>query len=304
MKQVVYDTHEIPHLWAHQTQSEARNRQGNLYFTGDTIYSYGSHFPIAKHVVSKRGEKAVLFTTGSYGHTTAGHINSVARSIPPDVPVFNVALKSRWSDPEPSRIVTDYTVRIRSRAEAVVTARSTQARKFAALESLIAEANRYCEFSGLKQRFTVPENTDAIKADIAAQAAKDKQQRIRDDAKAKRQAALARKERAKTIERWIAGENVRIPHYWGEPQAYLRIVGDQVETSQGATFPVEHALRVIPIIRRIRESGTEYHRNGHTIHLGHYPLDHISAKGDVRAGCHLVEYAEVERIAGLLEKSA
>ena len=43
-KKHVFDTGEIPHLWAHRTQDEARNRQGNLYFTGDTIYSYGSHF--------------------------------------------------------------------------------------------------------------------------------------------------------------------------------------------------------------------------------------------------------------------
>ena len=58
-KKHVFDTGEIPHLWAHRTQDEARNRQGNLYFTGNTIYSYGSHFPIARHVVSE-GERAVL----------------------------------------------------------------------------------------------------------------------------------------------------------------------------------------------------------------------------------------------------
>ena len=51
-KKHVFDTGEIPHLWAHRTQDEARNRQGNLYFTGDTIYSYGSHFPIARHVAN------------------------------------------------------------------------------------------------------------------------------------------------------------------------------------------------------------------------------------------------------------
>ena len=62
----VFDTGEIPHLWAHRTQDDARNRQGNLYFTGDTIYSYGSHFPIARHVVNEAGERAVLFTTATY----------------------------------------------------------------------------------------------------------------------------------------------------------------------------------------------------------------------------------------------
>jgi hypothetical protein len=58
-KKHVFDTGEIPHLWAHQTQDEARNRQGNLYFTGDTIYSYGSHFPIARRVTNDAGELAI-----------------------------------------------------------------------------------------------------------------------------------------------------------------------------------------------------------------------------------------------------
>ena len=68
-KKHVFDTGEIPHLWAHRTQDEARNRQGNLYFTGDTIYSYGSHFPIARHVTNDAGERAVLFTTATYSVT-------------------------------------------------------------------------------------------------------------------------------------------------------------------------------------------------------------------------------------------
>src|SRR5260370_7685600 len=65
-KKHVFDTGEIPHLWAHRTQDEARNRQGNLYFTGDTIYSYGSHFPVARHVTNPAGERGALFTTPTY----------------------------------------------------------------------------------------------------------------------------------------------------------------------------------------------------------------------------------------------
>ena len=66
MKKVFTDISHIAHLWANQLQDEARNSgSGNFYFDGDVIYSYGSHFPIAKHVVNAKGEKAVLFTTDS-----------------------------------------------------------------------------------------------------------------------------------------------------------------------------------------------------------------------------------------------
>jgi hypothetical protein len=86
----VFKTSEIPHLWAHQTQDSARNSQGNLYFSGPTIYSYGSHFPIASHVTNKRGEKAVLVTTRTYSPTTSGHVSAVRSSIPRDVLTFDV----------------------------------------------------------------------------------------------------------------------------------------------------------------------------------------------------------------------
>ncbi len=89
-KKHVFDTGEIPHLWAHRTQDEARNRQGNLYFTGDTIYSYGSHFPIARHATNHAGERAVLFTTATYSVTTSSHCSAVRSSIPSGIRVFHV----------------------------------------------------------------------------------------------------------------------------------------------------------------------------------------------------------------------
>ena len=48
----VYPVDMVAHLWAHRAQESAPQR-GNFYFDGDTIYSYGSHFPIARHVKHK-----------------------------------------------------------------------------------------------------------------------------------------------------------------------------------------------------------------------------------------------------------
>jgi hypothetical protein len=87
----VYSNHEIPHLWAHQSQNEARNSSSSLYFVGPTIYSYGSHFPIARHVTNNQGECAILFTIARYSVTTSGHCSAVARAIPSNVPIFHVA---------------------------------------------------------------------------------------------------------------------------------------------------------------------------------------------------------------------
>ena len=60
----VYPTEEIPHKWVHQTQDSARNPQGNLFFEGDTLYSYRTSAPIAKLYGPKRdGARLVLSGT-------------------------------------------------------------------------------------------------------------------------------------------------------------------------------------------------------------------------------------------------
>lgn len=68
----------IAHAWAHglprpkgHSGSSVRYNDGD-----DTIYSYGSHFPMAKHYGGK-----VLLTTQSYSNTTGGHLSAVRSAI-------------------------------------------------------------------------------------------------------------------------------------------------------------------------------------------------------------------------------
>lgn len=77
MKTVFKSVSDIAHMWANQTQHEAKYVGGNFFFVGDTIYSYGYHFPIAKHVTNSKGEKAVLLTERTYSHTTSNHVMMV-----------------------------------------------------------------------------------------------------------------------------------------------------------------------------------------------------------------------------------
>ena len=57
--------------WNCQDANECR-RGSNFYYEGDTIYSYGSHFPIA---VRHRGY--TLCTTRGYSNSTARHMSYV-----------------------------------------------------------------------------------------------------------------------------------------------------------------------------------------------------------------------------------
>ncbi len=63
---------EVAHLWANRSRQSAKG--SHFYFEGDTIYSYGSHFPIARlflHPVTQTW--AVLFTSRDYSQTTSKH---------------------------------------------------------------------------------------------------------------------------------------------------------------------------------------------------------------------------------------
>jgi hypothetical protein len=68
-KRKVYDNATVAHYWANQVQVCARSQQDNFYYHGQTIYSYGNHFPIAKIY-----DGFILLTTKTYSNTTAKHI--------------------------------------------------------------------------------------------------------------------------------------------------------------------------------------------------------------------------------------
>lgn len=84
----------VVHAWAHQ--HEARATGSNFYFVGDTIYSYGPHFPIARIDVD-RG--IVWFTTRGYSNTTAKHTSLARQAIPS---VYTVAYVDSVDSPERS----------------------------------------------------------------------------------------------------------------------------------------------------------------------------------------------------------
>ena len=70
MKKVFSSASDVAHAFALQEQSEGRNSSRSFYFEGDSLYSYGSHFCIARFT----GTGTVLFTERKYSNTTSKHI--------------------------------------------------------------------------------------------------------------------------------------------------------------------------------------------------------------------------------------
>jgi hypothetical protein len=134
-RRCVFPNREIPHLWAHQTQDEARNGTGSFYFSGATIYSYGSHFPIATHVKGSQGQPGILFTSDRDSVTTSQHMSMVLRSIPPDVPLFTVPCQHfGFSEAEDKyqheKNLKHYTVEVGDNLSICARARSSYAKEY------------------------------------------------------------------------------------------------------------------------------------------------------------------------------
>jgi hypothetical protein len=100
---------------------------------------------------------------------------------------------------------------------------------------------------------------------------------------------------ADVISAWRNGHRVNLP--WNDSTAHLRVKGNNIETSRGAVFPVDHGKKAFALITACRDKGREYVRNGHTIHLGNFAIDRVTSQGDVHAGCHFVVWPEIEHLA-------
>lgn len=156
---------------------------------------------------------------------------------------------------------------------------------------------------------------------IAAELAPERESLLSDVERQAEAARLAEAERrarirAMTAEEkraaWEAGElersDVRELEYKAGP--LLRAVGASVdgctvtggtlETSQGATVPLRHAFRVFQFIALCRANGRGW-RPGtwgpKQIRVGHFRVDSVAPSGNFEAGCHLIKWPEVARLA-------
>jgi hypothetical protein len=274
----------VAHLWANKAQDSARESGGRFYFVGDTIYSYGSHFPIARHV-TRKDRTAVLFTTRSYSATTAGHkcmVEGACRHLT----VFHVA--DLYGDHR--KQVADYRKRFMGLVGTYAKSRQRKPDILDELRELVSEANQYAEFFGLRARLSLPDDLSGMVAECQAIEKREKARRQREQAKRAR-------EEQERIRQWVDGETDYCPS--NDQAIRLRVKGDELQTSKGAQVPFDHAVKAFRVIQRLRAKGESYQRNGHTIHLGHFALDAIDGQGNVTAGCHNVAWDEIERVATL-----
>jgi hypothetical protein len=288
----VFNSEQVTHIWANKVQSNARNATGSLFFNDSSIFSYGSHFLIAKHVTNAGGQNAVLFTTADSSKTTEQHKYLVRQSIPSAVQVFKIDLNRRF-DHVTDDIVMEYNQRKEVILGKALRARSNRKWYLQEVQSLHLETLQFVNFFGFDSALVTPLGFDADTLEASRV-----QREAKKNAKRKQADLITY---AEMISDWRAGRRT----YGYMPSSIdtmLRLTADgQVETSRGVTFPASHAVKGLRLVRSVVASGQEWKTNGHKLPLGHYQIDRITVDGTVFAGCHVVKLAEIERIAAELE---
>lgn len=278
--QTVFSNSELPHIWANGAQHSGRNSGDTFYFSGDTIYSYGSHFAIAKHFYA---ENITLVNNNSYSITTAAHISKTINAIrgkyiEVNEPTANTKQAHRENYKQLLVEINDYQKKF-------VRARTNKDFCLSLIESLTANANEYSKIFKLGHKsIALQFSEDEIKKALKKEADKKKQEK----------AERLKKDKG-YLTQWKKGEAVPILLY--SYPVMLRVKGDDVETSHGAKFPKTHAPLAWRVVKNCVANKRAWQTNGKSIHLGHYQVDKIDINGNLKAGCHLVSYAEIERIA-------
>jgi hypothetical protein len=325
----VFHTSEIGHVWAQQKQQDGRNDGGNYFFEGKTIYSYGSHFPIATFADAK----TVLFTTRTYSITTSSHISLTRQALRGlDVQVFHVpaldAESGRGTYPTDNR---DAHKKNMDHYQATVTdllEKAKKSRKYT--EQLIGqaqgeykEATAYHKWAKLRTKLFAFPTTETIGERITAQRKTAKLasirraelQKIQDEQDA-RELALA----PELLEVWrnhgteYKGEKFSTSRLFGllrDQGDFLRIHKENgtraiVETSRGVRVVVKTDKKILPVVADLFKlclhcRTYQVCADDTTIAAlptieNLYSVRSIDEKGTVQIGCHRLAFSEIEYV--------
>lgn len=272
---------EVAHHWANQTG--LKTSAGSVFYNGDTIYSYGKHFPIARIMPDRN---VVLFTTAMHSGSTSAHKgiarDAIDKSRYAICDVANVLAKTKEDH------ANNYRGMIHNIGDMI--GKATRARFDATRGGYIKEAERLHEAANAYRelfRIRLPALTDLESVNVemtklrksAARAARAAEKR---EAEQRRLAAKATRQRLRD---WLHGADIFPPR---THRPYVRVKDGEVETTWGASIDLADGLAVYEQAKACRAAGTGF--AGGEEKVGHFRLDAIDSVGGIKIGCHHVPF--------------
>lgn len=303
----VFNSSEVAHIWATQQQETGRNSQGNFYFRKGTIYSYGSHFPIA----TINGND-VFFTLRSYSNTTAKHINEArqAASHKNFIYVHDVPEDFRYLSAVHEANITYWKKQIAATFKELGNKRLRDiTSRINKVQNNISQLETYCQY------FKLPIKDKELK-NLLKLAASPDFVTIARGASEKEAAALAKKmkQATKAFEQYISlwreykdeeikelPDNIKAlcNFYANNHQSFTRLrfntEQNRLETSKGVQIPAEVAKRAYLALNGCMEGSCK----SLSIPVMSYTITE-TGKDYIKAGCHTIPKSDVQYIANLL----
>jgi len=268
MRKVV-SSHEVAHLFNGQNQSTATTQTRNFYFNGTRIYSYGSHFCIARFV----DHNTLLFTERGYSNTTAKHI-AITRSATSNRDKIYCAYPDGGHEANFDYWITD-AERI---GQSLIKARKP-AKYISELEHVKYRAEKYASYFNIEIPARLKSILDVTSAyqymDHASSVAEFNKQ------EARRKAREQAKAHAKQLKDWRA---FKVSNIYGRIEYdYLRVTDTDFETSQRVKIPVNIGLRLYKTIRTLKPGDA----------FLSYQVKDITDTF-IQIGCHKIAFKEID----------
>lgn len=297
----------VAHNWAHKRESTLKKDTiaGSLYYEGDTIYSYGSHFPIAKHVTGKDGKKAILFTTRTYSNTTSKHLYTVRSAISHMDTIYCEHVPSgNWSVDHDKNF---YAWEQEIKNIALNLPRATKPEKYIVqINQVLNSVKAYAEFFGVKPKaeqkkfFALPIEKLTKMSEAGAELIRKRKVEAKEYAK-KQAEERAKREEERTAEQLIAfrkfeRDDVRT----NNNTAFLRFnkKTKRIETSKGVEIPQEVGRRFYKWVKSTVAMGG---CNGNCeMEILSYKVRAVNAQ-EMQIGCHTIAMSEADALAKVLK---
>ena len=288
MKKILKNHSEVSHYWANKIQSQGK--ACNMFFEGDIIYSYGYHFPMAKHI----NDNLILFTSKGYSVSTSKHLGITRSAIPseievltvPEVDIRNNTLTSHIDNIEYfiNEIKTNF-------------GKSERARKYKEmyLRNGLANINnmkRYLELfkvksklpSGLKKAVNLFINMDNTEIMEVIKAEQDIQKKAELQRKKEQE-----KKFLELLPKWKNNEVYNLPYY---KKQYLRLANNEIETSLHVKISIETFKKYYSMLKSGKSLLNEK--------IDYYRVTKQDSNL-LTIGCHAIPISEINYIANLLK---
>ena len=269
----VFTNSEIVHVFNEQNQYEGRTSNGSMYFYNNKIYSYGSHYLLGEFI----DNRTIVINNKGYSNSTSKHIYLLIDATRDKKQYYTTK--------------TDYKIvnqNIKEYLNKLVRARKTKEYYLNKIDTTLKMYFDYLEYTKQKTKFnSYKEHRETLR--IANKFYNDFDNLKETIKEANLKASIkAKKEIVQKLKDWKSN---KINWFRNKTNLdYLRVNGENIETSQNVKIPISEAKRVLKLIEAKKVIGQRID-NRFTV---------TSFNNFLKVGCHNISIKEINYIKNLI----